>query len=226
MSLPSRKKTHCGKRKKRTCHTGRRHTPNAPDPILDCGGVPWCISDDTTNKSIKFTDFDDTSTEPVCMPLVYWSTQTTAAINRLRGQPTYNSVYLPYVSPATTAAKIIQRSYIAYTKHVNLLRQRERDTWERDDVTLVDRMRLDTLRDGIKNSRDDHHKSSFSSRFAVIQALHDEWLNSTSTSSYRPIRTLMEQLSNDVFNNGRPYYNDGGQYDNIVGDNRLPDDNG
>ena len=60
---------------------------------------------------------------------------------------------------------------------------------------------------------DDHHKSSFSSRFAVIQALHDKWLNSTQAlhdewlnstsprattphpSSYRPIRTLMEQLS-------------------------------
>ena len=116
--LPSRKKTRRGKRKKRTCHTGRRHTPNAPDPILDCGGVPWCISDDTTNKSIKFTDFDDTSTDPVCMPLVYWSTQTTATINLLRPEQSTNTVYLPYISTATAAARIIQH---AYTKHVNHL---------------------------------------------------------------------------------------------------------
>jgi hypothetical protein len=42
MPLPSRKKTRRGKHKKRACHTGHRHTPNAPDPILDCGGVLWC----------------------------------------------------------------------------------------------------------------------------------------------------------------------------------------
>ena len=58
MQPPKWKKMRCGKRKtpRCRCRTGRRHTPNAPDPILDCGGVPWCISDDTTNKSIKFTD--------------------------------------------------------------------------------------------------------------------------------------------------------------------------
>jgi hypothetical protein len=114
MPLPSRKKTRRGKRKKRTCHTGHRHTPNAPDPILDCGGVPWCISDDTTNKSIKFTNFDETSTDPVCMPLVYWSTQTTATINLLRPEQSTNTVYLPYVSPANAAATIIQRAYSTY----------------------------------------------------------------------------------------------------------------
>ena len=63
-----------GKRKTPRCRTGRRHTPNAPDPILDRGGVPWCISD-TTEESITFTDFDTESTEPSCMPLVYWSTK-------------------------------------------------------------------------------------------------------------------------------------------------------
>jgi hypothetical protein len=114
MPLPSRKKTRRGKRKKRTRHTGRRHTPNAPDPILDCGGVPWCISDDTTDKYIKFTDFDDTSTDPVCMPLVYWSTQTTATINLLRPKQSTNTVYLPYVSPANAAATIIKRAYSTY----------------------------------------------------------------------------------------------------------------
>jgi len=144
-----------------------------------------------------------------------------------------------------------------YNSYVNA--QRERDTWERealircslrDDVTLVDKMWLLSLRDGIEKinnltsivnapatskqpvssqppyttnqpassqpphatnnpvssqpcqrSRDDHHKSPFSSRFAVIQALHNnyerevkEWEASLSTtphtSSYRPIRTL------------------------------------
>jgi hypothetical protein len=82
------------------------------------GGVLLCTPD-TTDKSIKFTDFDDTSTDPVCMPLVYWSTQTTATINILRPEQSTNTVYLPYVSTANAAATIIQH---AYTKHVNHLR--------------------------------------------------------------------------------------------------------
>ena len=63
MQPPKRKKTRRGKRKTPRCRTGRRHTPNAPDPTLDYEGVPWCISD-TTEDSIKFTDFDTESTEP------------------------------------------------------------------------------------------------------------------------------------------------------------------
>jgi hypothetical protein len=108
MQPPKRKKTRRGKRKTPRCRTGRRHTPNAPDPNLDCEGVPWCISD-TTEKSIKFTDFDAESTKPSCMPLVYWSTQTTAAINLLRPQQSTNTVYLPYVSTANAAALITQQ---------------------------------------------------------------------------------------------------------------------
>ena len=73
-------------------------------------GVPWCISD-TTEESIKFTDFDTESTEPSCMPLVYWSTQTTAPINLLRPKQPTTTVYLPYVSTANAAAKIIQHAY-------------------------------------------------------------------------------------------------------------------
>jgi len=53
------------------------------------------------------------------MPLVYWSTQTTATINLLRPEQCTNTVYLPYVSPNNAAAKIIQH---AYTKHANHLR--------------------------------------------------------------------------------------------------------
>ena len=37
MQPPKRKKTRRGKRKTPRCRTGRRHTPNAPDPTLDCG---------------------------------------------------------------------------------------------------------------------------------------------------------------------------------------------
>jgi len=111
------KKTRRGKRKTPRCRTGRRHTPNAPDPTLDRGGVPWCISD-TTEESIKFTDFDTESTEPSCMPLVYWSTQTTAAINLLRPEQPTTTVYLPYVSTANAAATIIQHAYTKYINHV------------------------------------------------------------------------------------------------------------
>ena len=116
MQPPKRKKTRRGKRKTPRCRTGRRHTPNAPDPTLDRGGVPWCISD-TTEESIKFTDFDTESTEPSCMPLVYWSTQTTAAINLLRPEQPTTTVYLPYVSTANAAATIIQHAYTKYINH-------------------------------------------------------------------------------------------------------------
>ena len=111
-----RKKTRRGKRKTPRCRTGRRHTPNAPDPTLDRKGVPWCISD-TTEESIKFTDFDTESTEPSCMPLVYWSTQTTAAITLLRPEQSTNTVCLPYVSTANAAATIIQHAYTKYINH-------------------------------------------------------------------------------------------------------------
>ena len=117
MQPPKRKKTRRGKHKTPHCRTGRRHTPNAPDPTLDRGGVPWCISD-TTDESIKFTDFDTESTEPSCMPLVYWSTQTNTAINLLRPEQSTNTVYLPYVSTANAAATIIQHAYTKYINHV------------------------------------------------------------------------------------------------------------
>jgi hypothetical protein len=46
--------------------------------LLDCEGVPWCTSN-TTDKSIKFTNFDaNPLSYRVCL---YWSTQTTSAIN-------------------------------------------------------------------------------------------------------------------------------------------------
>ena len=51
------------------------------------------------------------------MPLVYWSTQTMAAINLLRPEQTTKTVYLPYVSTANAAATIIQRAYVKYTNH-------------------------------------------------------------------------------------------------------------
>jgi hypothetical protein len=117
MQPPKRKKTRRGKRKTPLCRTGRRHTPNAPDLTLDRGGVPWCISD-TTEESIKFTDFNTESTEPSCMPLVYWSTQTTAAINLLRPEQPTTTAYQPYVSTANAAATIIQHAYTKYINHV------------------------------------------------------------------------------------------------------------
>jgi hypothetical protein len=43
------------------------HSPNAP-PDSYREGVPWCTSN-TTDKSIKFTNFDDEFTELFCMPL-------------------------------------------------------------------------------------------------------------------------------------------------------------
>jgi hypothetical protein len=55
---------------------------------------------------------NDKSTKPVCMPLAYWSTQTTAAIQLLRPEQSTTDVYLPYISHANAAAKIIQQPYI------------------------------------------------------------------------------------------------------------------
>jgi len=84
MQSPKQKQTRRGKRKTPCCHTGCMHTPNPnapPDP--DPEGVPWGTSD-TTDKSIKYTNFDAESTELSCMPLIYWSTQTTAEINLLQ----------------------------------------------------------------------------------------------------------------------------------------------
>ena len=52
------------------------------------------------------------------MPLVYWSTQTTAAINLLRPEQPTTNVYLPYVSTANAAATIIQHAYTKYINHV------------------------------------------------------------------------------------------------------------
>jgi len=51
------------------------------------------------------------------MPLVYWSTQTTAAINLLRPDQSTNTVYLPYVSTANAAATILQHAYTKYINH-------------------------------------------------------------------------------------------------------------
>ena len=120
-----------------------------------------CTSD-TTDKSTKFTDFEAESTEPSCMPLAYWSTQTSAAINLLRGQPTNNCVYLPYVSPATAAAKIIQHAYINMKPHSRIdhhqldtapnnhhqLRQRERD-----DHASSQSMHTPTIAEGLRQLR-------------------------------------------------------------------------
>jgi hypothetical protein len=51
------------------------------------------------------------------MPLVYWSTQTTAAINILRPEQATNTLYLPYISTANAAATIIQHAYTKYINH-------------------------------------------------------------------------------------------------------------
>jgi len=52
------------------------------------------------------------------MPVVYWSTQTTAAINQLRPEQPTTTVYLPYVSTANATATIIQHAYTKYINHV------------------------------------------------------------------------------------------------------------
>ena len=80
MQSPMQKKTRRGKCMSPCCCTGCRHSPNAP-PALDCEGVPWCTSN-TTDKSIKFTNFDaNPLSNCVCL---YRSTQTTSAINLLQ----------------------------------------------------------------------------------------------------------------------------------------------
>ena len=186
MPLPSRKKTRRGKRKNRTCRTGRRHTPNAPDPILDCGGDPWCISDDTTDKSIKYTDFDEASTDPVCMPLVYWSTQTTAMINLLRPEQSTNTLYLPYISTANDAATIIQH---AYTKHINHFMPHHHHHVTTNAPTQLNNIMRATITD---------YNTQFDTQFDNIIA---------------KLESIIQRAAVHAT-------------DNIVGDNRLLDDNG
>ena len=80
MQSPMQKKTRRGKCMSPCCCTGCRHSHNAP-PALDCEGVSWCTSN-TTDKSIKFTNFDaNPLSYRVCL---YRSTQTTSAINLLQ----------------------------------------------------------------------------------------------------------------------------------------------
>jgi len=186
MQPPKRKKTRRGKRKTPRCRTGcGRHTPNAPDPTLDRGGVPWCISD-TTEESIKFTDFDTESTEPSCMPLVYWSTQTTAAINLLRPEQATNTLYLPYVSTANAAATIIQHAYTKYINHVMPYHHHHVTT---NAPTQLDDIMRATITDN--NTR-------FDTRF-------DENIAKLDNIIQRAVERAI---------------------DNIVGDNRLLEDNG
>ena len=158
-------------------------TPNAPDPTLDRGGVLWCISD-TTEESIQFTDFDTESTEPSCMPLVYWSTQTNAAINLLRPEQSTNTVYLPYISTANAAATIIQHAYTKYINHVM--------PHHHHHVTTNAPTQLEDKFEAIMQA--------FNSRFEDI------------LKNYKSIAKL------DNYTNTAT--------DNIVGDNRLLDDNG
>ena len=77
--IPPRKMRRRHKRPRR--HPGRRHRPRAPDS----GGGP------------------------LCMPLIFWATQTLAASDLL-GVGDYGSTFPPYVSP-TTAATTIQKAY-------------------------------------------------------------------------------------------------------------------
>ena len=208
MQPPKRKKTRRGKRKTPRCRTGRRHTPNAPDHTLDRGGVPWCISD-TTEESIKFTDFDTESTEPSCMPLVYWSTQTTAAINLLRPEQSTNTVYLPYVSTANAAATIIQHAYTKYINHVM-------PNHHHHNVTKNAPSQLDDKLDIIMRAMNKRF-DAINNRFDDINNLFDDAKLDTNTQFDKFIDKLNNYKAKDYTNTAT---------DNIVGDNRLLDDHG
>ena len=166
---------------------------------MDRGGVPWCISD-TTEESIKFTDFDTESTEPSCMPLVYWSTQTNAAINLLRPEQSTNNVYLPYVSTANAAATIIQHAYTKYINHV----------MPHHHVTTNAPTQLEDKFEAIMQA--------FNSRFEDIQRDNNSQLDEFKHKIIAKLDNYKSIAKLDNYTNTAT--------DNIVGDNRLLDDNG
>ena len=217
MQPPKWKKTRRGKRKTPRCRTGRRHTPNAPDPTLDCKGVPWCISD-TTDESIKFTDFDTESTEPSCMPLVYWSTQTTAAINLLRPEQSTNTVCLPYVSTANAAATIIQHAYTKYINHVMPHHHHHHVTT--NAPTQLDGM-LDAILRAINTGFNDiklNNNTIVNTRFDKIIAKLDNYKLTAKDKFIAKLDNYKSIAKLDNYTNAAT--------DNIVGDDRLLDDNG
>jgi flagellar capping protein FliD len=189
MQPPKRKKTRRGKRKTPRCRTGRRHTPNAPDLTLDRGGVPWRISD-TTDKSIKFTDFDTESTEPSCMPLVYWSTQTNAAINLLRPEQPTNTVYLPYVSTANAAATIIQHAYTKYINHVMPHHHVTTNAPTQFEDKLDAIMRAITTRLNDIKTRLDNNNTQLDTQFDKLIAKLDSYTNTATDNTAGDDRLL------------------------------------
>ena len=104
LPLPWRRQA---RQNKRPCRRpGQRHWPRAPDS----GGGP------------------------LCMPLIFWTTQTMAASDLL-GVGTCGSTFTPYISPTTTATTI-QMAYRCYiTRWVT--QQRAFHSWYVEWPTLL-----------------------------------------------------------------------------------------
>ena len=201
---------------------------------MDRGGVPWHISDNT-DESIKFTDFDTESTEPSCMPLVYWSTQTNAAINLLRPEQPTTTAYQPYVSTSNAAATIIQHAYTKYINHVmphhhvttNAPTQLE-DKFEvimraiTNITTIIDNnnTRLDdiTTRLGDNITRFDDFKLDTNTQFDEFIAKLENYNLTAKDKFIAKLKNYESIAKLDNYTNAAT--------DNIVGDDRLLDDNG
>ena len=193
-----------------------------------------CISD-TTEESITFTDFDTESTEPSCMPLVYWSTQTNAAINLLRPEQPTTTAYQPYVSTSNAAATIIQHAYTKYINHAmphhhvttNAPTQLE-DKFEvimraiTNITTIIDNnnTRLDdiTTRLGDNITRFDDFKLDTNTQFDEFIAKLENYNLTAKDKFIAKLKNYESIAKLDNYTNTAT--------DNIVGDDRLLDDNG
>ena len=169
------------------------------------------------------------------MPLVYWSTQTTAAINLLRPEQPTTTVYLPYVSTANAAATIIQHAYTKYINHVmphhhvttNAPTQLE-DKFEvimraiTNITTIIDNnnTRLDdiTTRLGDNITRFDDFKLDTNTQFDEFIAKLENYNLTAKDKFIAKLKNYESIAKLDNYTNTAT--------DNIVGDDRLLDDNG
>ena len=160
------------------------------------------------------------------MPLVYWSTQTTAAINLLRPEQSTTTAYQPYVSTANAAATIIQHAYTKYINHVmphlhvttNAPNQLDDIIWANINITTIidnNNMRLDdiTTRLGDNNTRIDDFKLDTNTQFDKFIAKLENYNLPAKDKFIAKLKNYKSIAKLDNYTNTAA--------DNIVGDNRL-----
>ena len=145
------------------------------------------------------------------MPLVYWSTQTTAAINILRPEQSTNNVYLPYVSTANAAATIIQH---AYTKYINHFKAHHHQHVTTNAPTQLDDKLNSIMRDITTRLEDITTKLDDSdTQFDKFIARLDNYKPTAKDKFIAKLKNSRSVTKLDNYSNTAT--------DNIVGDNRL-----